>query len=60
MVEKINGTWKMISSEGFDDYMKALGKFPIQNLVVIESNLDPVLTQVNKSKLECYFQELTL
>lgn len=26
MVEKFVGTWKMISSDNFDDYMKALGK----------------------------------
>lgn len=25
MVEKFVGTWKMISSENFDDYMKAIG-----------------------------------
>uniref|UniRef100_A0A8C7PQG0 Fatty acid binding protein 4a n=1 Tax=Oncorhynchus mykiss TaxID=8022 RepID=A0A8C7PQG0_ONCMY len=25
MVDKFVGTWKMISSENFDDYMKALG-----------------------------------
>ncbi|XP_032391703.1 fatty acid binding protein 4a [Etheostoma spectabile] len=25
MVEKFIGTWKMISSENFDDYMKAIG-----------------------------------
>lgn len=26
MVEKFVGTWKMISSDNFDDYMKAIGK----------------------------------
>lgn len=26
MVEKFVGTWKMISSENFDDYMKAIGR----------------------------------
>lgn len=26
MVEKFIGTWKMISSENFDDYMKAIGR----------------------------------
>lgn len=26
MVEKFIGTWKMVSSENFDDYMKAIGK----------------------------------
>ena len=26
MVDKINGTWKMVTSNGFDDYMKALGR----------------------------------
>nr|XP_061808980.1 fatty acid binding protein 4a isoform X2 [Nerophis lumbriciformis] len=25
MVEKFVGTWKMVSSENFDDYMKAIG-----------------------------------
>lgn len=34
MIEKINGTWKIISSEGFDDYMKALGEFEINKLVL--------------------------
>lgn len=28
MVEKFVGTWKMISSENFDDYMKAIGRSP--------------------------------
>lgn len=26
MVEKFVGTWKMVSSENFDDYMKAIGR----------------------------------
>jgi len=26
MVEKFVGTWKMISSDNFDDYMKAIGR----------------------------------
>lgn len=26
MVENFVGTWKMISSENFDDYMKAIGR----------------------------------
>ena len=30
MVEKFVGTWKMISSENFDDYMKAIGKRRVQ------------------------------
>lgn len=26
MVESFVGTWKMVSSENFDDYMKAIGR----------------------------------
>lgn len=26
MVDQFVGTWKMVSSENFDDYMKAIGK----------------------------------
>ena len=26
MVDKFVGTWRMVSSENFDDYMKAIGK----------------------------------
>lgn len=27
MVEVFCGTWKLVNSENFDEYMKALGKF---------------------------------
>lgn len=27
MVEAFCGTWKLVNSENFDEYMKALGKF---------------------------------
>lgn len=29
MVEKFVGTWKMVASENFDDYMKAIGMIMI-------------------------------
>ncbi|XP_060798022.1 fatty acid binding protein 4a [Neoarius graeffei] len=33
MVDKFVGTWKMVSSENFDDYMKALGvSFPTRQV----------------------------
>lgn len=33
MCESFLGTWKLISSEKFDDYMKELGKTHLLNLV---------------------------
>lgn len=35
MVDKFVGTWKMISSENFDDYMKALGMIYLSNLKLL-------------------------
>lgn len=35
MVDKFVGTWKMISSENFDDYMKALGMIYVSNLKLL-------------------------
>lgn len=31
-----NGYWKMIFNENFEEYLKALGKFYIDNLAVID------------------------
>eukprot|EP00064_Thunnus_orientalis_P013496 superscaffoldBa00002205_g13535 len=37
MVERFVGTWKMISSENFDDYMKAIGRKRRVTVVTLEN-----------------------
>ncbi len=32
MVDAFCGTWKLVSSDNFDEYMKALGKFDHNNI----------------------------
>lgn len=38
MVEKFVGTWKMISSENFDDYMKAIGRTSVESFQLLIVN----------------------
>lgn len=34
MVEQFVGTWKLTSSENFDDYMKAIGNVTVHTMIM--------------------------